>query len=93
MLFVLLLPSFLHCLSSVDPLGLRALFAFFLFEPLVHGCKSFARVSEKKRVAAYQNHTVFSSCVVSGSGAAWLLYQRCEVSVVIWDLNSCVSAI
>ena len=47
MLFVLLLQSFLHCLSSVDPLGLSALFAFFLIEPLLHGCKSFARVSEK----------------------------------------------
>ena len=90
MYFVLPRQPFLHCVSSADPLGLRALFAFFMFEHLVYRCKSLARVSEKKRVAAHQNHTVFLLCVVSGSGAAWLFYQRCEVDVVIWDLNSCL---
>ena len=45
---------------------------------------------KKARDGPSKSHRV-SSCVVSGSGAAWLLYQRFEVIVVIKDLNSLVS--
>ena len=84
--------SFLHCVSSVDPfrlLGPR--FALALFEHLVHGCKNLARFSEKARDGPSKSYGV-SSCAVNGSGAAWFLYRRCEISVAIGDLNSLVRA-
>ena len=55
----------------------------------------FARVLraslKKARDGPSKSHGV-SSCVVSDSGAAWLFYQRCEVTAVIKDLNSSVRA-
>ena len=48
--------------------------------------------SLKKRATAHQNHTECHRVSVSGSGAAWLLHQHCEVSVVIKDPNSLVRA-
>ena len=62
-------------------------FAFSVTEHLFAWMQELCTRLLKKRVTANQNHSV-----VSGSGAAWLLHQHCEVSVVIKGPNSLVRA-
>ena len=85
--------SFLYFCLIRRPFRLECLrFASSVTEHLLHGCRSLALVFEKKaRDGPSKPHGV-SSCVVSGSGAAWLFHQHCEVSVVIKDPNSLVRA-